>query len=50
MLEKEYQEAVGNSDSKFLARLKGLILLRSDPKIKILKDERKQKKKSATQN
>lgn len=35
--------ALENSDSKFLARLKGLTLLRSDPKIKIVKDERKQK-------
>lgn len=40
--------ALENSDSKFFARLKGLTLLRSDPKIKIVKDERKQKKKSAT--
>lgn len=48
MLEKEYWGALGNSDSKFLARLKGLTLLMSDPKIKILKDERKQKKKPVT--
>ena len=47
MLEKEYWGALGNSDSKFLARLKGLTLM-SDPKIKILKDERKQKKKPVT--